>query len=111
MAAPGTCLIAIAGPGFQSQSAAILAGSMVRFLIAITDLTGTPVDTTTVTASVGTSYADEVSLTVVHDSTGNYHADWDTTMAAAATYYCAVAGTGTYQVAAELPVTIRHSHL
>lgn len=113
MSAPGTCTIQIAQPTVVTQQvgATALAGNLVRFLITITDAAGTPADTTTVTAQVGTNYADAVSLSVVHDSTGQYHADWDTTSALAETYYCDVAGTGTYQVAAELPITIKVGHL
>jgi hypothetical protein len=83
---------------------------MVRFLISITDVTGAPIDTS-LSVQVGMSYADEVSLTPVHDGTGQYHADWNTTSAVAGTYYCVATGTGILNVAAEVSITLKAPHL
>ena len=111
MSAPGNCVLTIAAPPSSTPPRFILAGNMVRFLMSFTNVAGAPANPTTVTAVVGTSYADEVSLTPVMDSTGQWHADWDTSAAIAATYYCDVAGTGALEVGAEISIKIQVPHL
>lgn len=107
MSAPGTCTLAIAAPPGSFPPRSVFAGSLIRFLISFTDIAGVLADPTTVTAYVGTSYADEVSLTPVKDSTGKYHADWDTSTAVDAIYYCDVSGTGAIVVETEIAITIK----
>lgn len=111
MSAPGSCTVEIATAAGAAAPQFILAGNLVRFLIAFKDVSNTPTNPTTVTVTIGTSYYDELSLTPVHDSTGVWHADWDTTSAVQGTYYCEVSGTGVLQAASETSIKIRTPHL
>jgi len=89
----------------------VLAGNIVRFFLTFRDEDGDLANPTTVTCQVGTSEDDATALSVVSDSTGKYHADWDTTGIEAGAYYCLATGTGAIVAAREIPVKIRVSHL
>ena len=110
MSAPGNCVLTLARPPSSVQQS-IIAGNIVRILMSFTDVTKAPADPSTVTAFVGTSYYDEMTLTPVHDSTGSWHADWDTTGLDAGTYYCDVSGAGTIQTEAEIAIKLVEPHL
>ena len=88
-----------------------LAGNLVRFSFGFMDVNGNPADPTTVTVTIGTSMADAVTLAPVRDALGQWHADWDTTDALQATYYCLATGTGALEVAQEVPIKIRVPHV
>ncbi len=105
------CTVTIAVPPHANQPPFVLAGNIVRFRAAFTNLAGEAADPTSVTFSVGTSYADAISLTPVKNSVGHWHADWDATSEPAGDYYCVVSGTGTLVVEVELPVTVKVKHL
>lgn len=92
-------------------SSSILAGNRVRFSLAFRNDAGVLVDPTVVTCRVGLDTTSGVSLAVVRDSLGLYHADWDTTSAAAGIYYAVGEGTGALIAARELRLTVRLPHL
>ena len=89
----------------------VLAGNVIRFYMSFTNDAGTLTSPSDVVCQVGTASADVETLSVVNDSTGRYHADWDTTGKAAGDYYCQAIATGTLLAAKEIRVKIRESHL
>ena len=89
----------------------VLTGNLVRFFFVFKDIDDVLTDPTDVTAEVGTSDLDAVTLTPVHDSTGKYHADWDTTGIPSGTYYCKASGTGALLVSREISLKITVPHL
>jgi hypothetical protein len=89
----------------------ILAGNIIRFFLTFRDADDALADPTTVTCEVGTTALDALGLSVIHDSTGKYHADWDTTGLLAGTYYAKAVATGAIIAAREIPVRVRGSHL
>ena len=95
----------------MSVSAYELAGNRIRFQVEFKNDAGVLTNPTAVTCIVGLAGADGDSLSVVQDSTGVYHADWDTTSVGAGTYWARFNGTGTLVAAAEMKVKVCGSRL
>lgn len=95
----------------QFPSYEVVAGNVVRFSLSFTDINNSAADPTTVSAVVGTPGGSPQSLVVNRDSIGNYHADWDTSLATTGMYYCFVKGTGTLVAANEIGFRVFKSQL
>ncbi len=93
------------------MSYSILAGNIVRFHLTFKDDSNALADPTIVTCEVGTAYDDVVSLSVDHDSTGLYHADWDTSGLDPGVYYALAVGSGAITATREISVRLGGSHL
>lgn len=89
----------------------VIAGCVIRFSLAFTDINNVAIDPSVVTAVVGTPGSTSTTLVVVHDGIGQYHADWDTSLASTGMYYCLVKGTGVLTTANEIGVRIFKSQL
>jgi hypothetical protein len=89
----------------------VLAGNIIRFFVTFRNDSDVLTNPTAVTIKVGMTDDDAESLTPVSDSTGVYHADWDTTARVAGDYYCKATGSGVLIAAREIRVKIRESNL
>lgn len=89
----------------------VLAGNILRFVFTFKNESEVLADPTTVVCKVGTSDLDAVSLSVTRDSTGTYHADWDTTDIPPGAYYCKCTGSGALVAVKETLVRITIPHI
>jgi hypothetical protein len=95
----------------STLSSTVLAGNLVRLSVEFRDDAQVLTDPTTVTIRVGLDATPGTSLSVVKDSVGVYHADWDTTDLEAGDYWVVAEGTGALIAARQIKLKLRPQRL